>query len=52
MEQLSSLFSATLSIFQTEVSLLGFTFSFWDVFLWSTIAGILIAFIGGFIHGS
>ena len=41
MEVIGSLFSAVLSLFQLEVNLYGFTFSFWQVFVWTTVAGIV-----------
>lgn len=48
MEVFQSLFSSTISVMKVEFTLMGFTFSMWDVFLWTFVAGILIWFIGGF----
>ena len=50
MEVFQALFSSTLSVFQVEFTLLGFTFSMWDVFLWTFVAGIVIWFIGGLLN--
>jgi hypothetical protein len=51
METLQALFSATLSIFQVPITIWGFTFSWWDVFIWSAVAGLVLAFIGGVFDG-
>lgn len=46
-----SLFTFTLQIFQMEFTLYGYTLSFWKIFLWSFVAGIVLWFIGGlFCH--
>lgn len=47
METMQALLSATLGVFQAPFTIWGFTFSWWDVFIWATIAGIVLAFIGG-----
>lgn len=49
MEVFGALFTATLSIFQVEFTLYGFTFSMWDVFLWTGVAGLVLAFVGGLL---
>lgn len=49
MEAIQALFTSTLAVFQVELTLFGFTFSMWDVFIWTLIAGIVIAFIGGLL---
>lgn len=41
MEILGTVFLGVLGIFKTELSLYGFTFSMWQVFLWTAIAGIV-----------
>ncbi len=51
MEELQALFSSTVSIMDIDFTLMGFTFSLWDLFLWSFVAGILIWFIGGIWNG-
>lgn len=50
MEGLQALFSSTISVMKVDFTLMGFTFSLWDVFLWSFVAGILIWFIGGLFN--
>lgn len=49
MEIFQWLFSATMEIFKIEFTLYGFTFSFWDIFLWTTVAGIVLGFVGGLL---
>lgn len=46
-----SFMSATLTVFQTEFTLFGFTLSYWDVFLWSAIAGIIIIIVRRILDG-
>lgn len=41
----ASMMSAAYNIMSTEFSLYGFTFSYWDVFIWS----IIITIVGGLI---
>lgn len=48
MEELQALFTSTISILKVDFTLMDFTFSMWDVFLWSFVASILIWFVGGF----
>lgn len=45
MEIVGSIFSHVLALFQLEFNLFGFAFSFWQVFLWTTIAGIVLRII-------
>lgn len=51
MEIVGSLFSRVLGLFQIEFSLLGFTFSFWQVFLWTAVAGIIARILGEVFFG-
>lgn len=51
MEIFQALFSSAISVLKVEFTLLGFTFSMWDVFLWSFVAGILISFVGWVFNG-
>lgn len=51
MEDFGAMLTATLEIFQIDFTLYGFTFSFWDVFKWSIVAGLLIWFLGGLFGG-
>jgi hypothetical protein len=46
MSDLQATFQAVLSLFKMEFTLYGFTFSWWQVFFWSIVAGLLIWFIG------
>lgn len=41
MENLGALFTGVLHLFQTELSLYGFSFSWWQVFLWTAVAAIV-----------
>ncbi len=47
MEDMKAVISATLAVFKVEFTIFGFTLSMWDVFLWSIVAGLILAFIGG-----
>lgn len=40
MEVLSKLFSACVDLMQLEFTVYGFTLSWWDVFIWSALAGV------------
>ncbi len=51
MSDFSDFMSATLAVFQTEFTLFGFTLSYWDVFLWSAIAGIIIMIVRRILNG-
>ena len=35
----------------TQFSLGGFTFTLWDVFLWTAVASIILTFVGGLLNG-
>lgn len=50
MESVAALFDAVLSVFQIDFTLFGFTFSLWDVFIWTFLGGILLLFIGRLFH--
>ena len=45
MEILSTLFQAVLGLFKTEFTVFGFPLSFWQVFIWSAVASIIIFII-------
>ena len=51
MEVLQSWLSSVLDVFQVPITIFGFTFSFWDVFLWSIVAGLVLTFLGGLFNG-
>lgn len=42
MSDFTAMLAGAVSIFQTPVTLFGFTFSFWNVFFWSWIAGLVL----------
>ena len=44
-------FSAVLGLFRHKFTLYGFTISYWDVLIWSLVAGIVISFIKGLLTG-
>ena len=46
MEDLNMLFQSVADLFKLEFTLYGFTFSWWQVFFWSIVAGLLSWFIG------
>lgn len=43
-----SFINAVVLVFKQEFTLYGFTFSFWNVFLWTAVVGIVIYFLGVF----
>ena len=47
MSDVQAMFDATLALFKLEFTLYGFTFSFWNVLLFSIIGGMILWFIGG-----
>ncbi len=51
MELLGSLFSHVLDLFQLEFDLFGFSFSMWQVFIWTAVAGIVARIIGEVFFG-
>lgn len=51
MEIFGTIFSAVLDIFRLDFTVFGFTFSFWDVFVFSIVTGVLAYAIGGFFSG-
>lgn len=51
MEALANLLSNTLSLFQIPINIWGFSFSFWQVFLFTCIASIVCWFLGRFFGG-
>lgn len=42
MEDFAALISTARSLMGFPLTLFGFTFSFWDIFIWSIIAGVVI----------
>lgn len=46
MTDLADVLAAVVRVMQTEFSIYGLTFSFWDIFLWSLVAGAIVFLIG------
>lgn len=46
MENVKAMFDATLAVFKIPITIYGFTFSFWNVFLFVIVGGMVLAFIG------
>lgn len=51
MEIFGTIISATMGLFQKELTVFGYTFSFWQVFVFTFVAAILAFAIGGFFNG-
>ena len=47
---LAAFFGQIYNLFQIEMTVFGFTFSFWDVFMFSLVAGVIFSFLGGVLH--
>lgn len=43
-------FAGILQLFKTPLTIYGFTFSFWDVFLFTAAASIVLRFIGRIMY--
>lgn len=42
--------AATVAVFKAEMTLYGFTFSWWEVFFWGLVAGLIIWFLKEVSH--
>lgn len=51
MENLAIFFGLVVDLFDIPMTVYGFTFSFWDVFMFCLFASALCYFIGGFFSG-
>ena len=51
MDEFIAIFTAVLDLFRHKFTLYGFSISYWDVLVWSLIAGIVISFIKGLLSG-
>ena len=51
MNDLAALFAKTVELFSLEFTLYGFTFSLWEVFLFSAVAGITARILGEIFFG-
>lgn len=50
MDVLVGFFGGIYELFQVEMDVFGFTFSFWDVFMFSLVTGVIFSFLGGILH--
>ena len=46
MENIGKLFEITKNLMDTQLTLYDYTFSYWQVFIWVIVAGLIIWFIG------
>ena len=51
METIASFLSVIVQGMSIPMNIYGFTFSFWDIFLWSIIAGVVVWIVGRVING-
>lgn len=51
MDDFVAIVTAVIGLFKTQFTLYGFTLSYWDVMIWTLVAGILIAFLKGVFFG-
>ena len=45
MQYVGTVFLWVLEVFQIPISLFGYTFSLWQVFLYTAVAGVIVTFI-------
>lgn len=50
MEDLKALFDACVELMQVPFTIYGFTLSWWDIWIWSMIAGLILWFIVRFLY--
>ena len=50
MDAFISIFLLIWDMFKIPLNVYGFTFSFWDVFLFTVAASIILRFIGGILY--
>lgn len=51
MENLKALFNIPFQVMKLEINVLGYTVSFFQLFIFSTVGGLLMKFVGGVIGG-
>ncbi len=51
MEIFGNILSSAFSLFRMDFTIFGFTFSFWEVFVFCFVVGLLTYIIGGFLGG-
>lgn len=49
MDSFLSVFQAAIELFQRPMNIYGFTFSFWEIMIFSVVAGLAIKFVVGLI---
>lgn len=50
-EDVGLVFSAVMRLFKLEFTLYGYTFSWWEVFVFSIVAGLVLWFFWEVFHG-
>lgn len=50
MNDLAAILSAAVDLMRLPFTLYGFTFSFWDIMIWSAVAGIVVFLIWRFLQ--
>ena len=48
MDDFAAMLSLAVQLMQVELTLYGFTFSFWQVLLWSMVAVVVVFLVWGF----
>lgn len=51
MEDFKAMIGLAVSLLKFDMTVWGFTFSFWDILIWSMVAGIILILIWGFFSG-
>lgn len=51
MEDFAAMIGLSVSLLKFDMTIWNFTFSFWDILIWSMVAGIVLFLIWGFFHG-
>lgn len=51
MEIVGTVFLKTLSIFQTELTIFGYTFSYWEVLVFSVVSSLACWLVGTLLFG-
>lgn len=51
MEDFKAMIGLSVSLLDFDMNIWGFTFSFWDILIWSMVAGIILILIWGFFSG-
>lgn len=51
MEDFAAMIGGTVDVMKFNFTLWGYTLSYWDILLWSLVAGLVIWLIVGFFNG-